>query len=75
MLAGYNDGRRKSLFTTAVYLLPLEELRNVINALGNQPELIEKPTKGRALIAADLLQQAADRHGISLKLRKKAKKG
>lgn len=75
LLAGYNDGRRKSLFTTAVYLLPLEELRNVINALGNQPELSEKPTKGRAFIAADLLQQAADRHGISLKLRKKAKKG
>lgn len=75
LLAGYNDGRRKTLFTTAVYLLPLEEMRTVMNALENQPELTEKSIKERALAAADLLQQAAGRHNISLKLRKKPKKG
>ena len=30
LLARYNDGRRKTLFNTAVYLLPLEDLRSVM---------------------------------------------
>ncbi len=71
LLAEYNDGRRKTLFTTAVYLLPLEELRTVMHVLESRPELTGKSIKERALAAVDLLQQAADRHGISLKLRKK----
>ena len=73
LLAGYNDGRRKTLFHTAVYLLPLEELRAVMAAL--RQELSEQPVKERALAAAELLQEAADRQGISLKLNKKPKKG
>lgn len=75
LLAGYNDGRRKTLFTTAVYLLPIVELRTVMNTLESRPELTGKSIKERALAAVDLLQQAADRHNISLKLRKKPKKG
>lgn len=75
LLAGYNDGRRKTLFTTAVYLLPLEELHGVLTVLNSQPELAEQPLKERALAAAGLLQEAADRQGISLKLNKKSKKG
>ena len=39
------------------------------------PELAGQPIKERALVAVELLQQAADRRGISLKLNKKAKKG
>lgn len=35
LLADYNDGRRKTLFTTAVYLLPLEELRGVLTVLNS----------------------------------------
>lgn len=75
LLAHYNDGRRKTLFNTAVYLLPLEDLRAVMAALDRQPELAGQAIKEWALAAVDLLQQAADHRGISLKLNKKPKKG
>ena len=74
LLARYNAGRRKTLFTTAVYLLPLEELRSVMAALVDQPELNGQPIEERALSAVELLQEAADRLCISLKLNKKLKK-
>lgn len=75
LLARYNDGRRKTLFHTAVYLLPLAELCAVMAALGNQSESGEQTAKERAIAAAERLQEAADRLGVSLKLRKKPKKG
>lgn len=75
LLAGYNDGRRKTLFNTAVYLLPLEDLRSVMAALSSRPELEGQPIKERALATVELLQEATDRRGISLKLNKKPKKG
>lgn len=74
LLAHYNDGRRKTLFNTAVYLLPLEDLRSVMASLENCPELCGQSIKERALAAVGLLQEAADRRGISLKLNKKPKK-
>lgn len=75
LLAHYNDGRRKTLFNTAVYLLPLEDLRAVMAALSGRPELGEQTAKERALAAAALLQEAADRRELSLKLRKHPGKG
>lgn len=75
LLADYNDGRRKTLFNTAVYLLPPADLRAVMAALDSRPELAEQPIKERALAAVELLQDAADRRGDSLKLNKKPKKG
>lgn len=75
LLAHYNDGRRKTLFNTAVYLLSLEDLQSVMAALDDRPELDGQPIKERALAAVDLLQEAADCRGISLKLNKKTKKG
>ena len=75
LLVHYNDGRRKTFFNTAVYLLPLEDLRSVMAALNNRPELDEQAGKERALAAVELFQEAADRRSISLKLNKKAKKG
>lgn len=75
LLAGYNDGRRKTFFHTAVYLLPLGALQSVMADLGSRPELAGQAVKERAMAAVELLQQAADRRGISLKLNKKAKKG
>ena len=75
LLAHYNDGRRKTLFNTAVYLLPLEELRFVMASLDSRTEPGGQTVKERALAAAGLLQEAADRLGISLKLNKKPKKG
>lgn len=70
LLAGYNDGRRKSLFCTAAYLLPLPDLREVLQALRALPE---QPIKGRADSASALLKAAAEKRGISLKLVKKPK--
>ena len=75
LLAGYNDGRCKTLFLTAVYLLPLEDLQSVMAALASRPELAAQPIKERALAAVELLQEKADRLCISLKLNKKSKKG
>lgn len=75
LLAHYNDGRRKTLFNTAVYLLPLEDLRAMMAALSGQPELGEQTAKEQALAAAALLQEAADRRGVRLKLNKKHGKG
>ena len=40
-----------------------------------RPELEDQPIKVRALATVELLQEAADRRGISLKLNKKPKKG
>ena len=75
LTAHYNDGRRKTLFSTAVYLLPLEDLRSVMAALDSRPELAEQSVKERALAAVEFLQEAADRRDISLKLSKKPKEG
>ena len=75
LLAGYNDGRRKTFFHTAVYLLPLGELQSVMADLNSRPELAGQPIKERAFAAVELLQQAAVRRSISLKLNTKAKKG
>ena len=75
LLAHYNDGRRKTIFNMAVYLLPLEDLRTVMAALNSRLELAAQPIKKRALAAVELLQEAADRQGISLKLNKKPKTG
>ena len=75
LLAHYNDGRRKTLFSIAIYLLPLEDLRAVMAALDSRPELAEQPVKERALAAVECLREAADRRGVSLTLNKKPKKG
>lgn len=75
LIAQYNDGRRKTFFNTAVYLLSLEDLRFVMDSLNGRPELDGQPIKNRALAAVELIQQAADRRGIGLKLNKKLKKG
>ena len=75
LTAHYNDGRRKTLFNTAVYLLPLEDLRSVMASLGSKPELAGQSDKERALAAVKLLLEAADRQNISLKLNKKSKRG
>lgn len=73
LLAHYNDGRRKTFFNTAVYLLPLEDLRSVMVDLEHRPEQAGTPIKERALEAVKLLQEVANFHGISLKLIKKPK--
>ena len=68
LLAHYNDGRRKTLYCAAVYLLPLEDLQTAMAELESRQGL---SLKERAAAAAELLQAATDSQGISLKLNKK----
>lgn len=75
LLTHYNDGQCKTFFNRAVYLLPLEDLRGVRAALDRQSAQGEQEVKARALAAVQLLQEAADRRGLSLKSKKKPKKG
>ena len=49
LLARFNDGRRKTLFNTAVYLLPLEDLQSVMADLNSRTELAGQSVKERAL--------------------------
>ena len=58
---------------TAAYLLPLPELRAVLDQLGSEPGLRELPPKERARTAETLLRAAADRQGLELKLRRNPK--
>lgn len=68
LMEQYNDGRRKTLFCTAANPLPLAELQTVVASLDSaHPD----ERKARAALAAALLQQAAERNGLSLQLRKK----
>ena len=75
LLARYNDGRRKTIFNTAVYLLPLEDLRSVMAILDSRWELAGQTVRERAVAAVECLQAAAQRQGISLRRNKKAKEG
>ena len=68
LLADYNDGRRKTFYCAAVYLLPMEDLQSVVANLEGQPEC---SVKERAAAAVKLLQGSADDHGVCLKLKKK----
>ncbi len=70
LLEQYNDGRRKTLYATAVNLLELESLRQIMNHLTTEATE-ETPIKEKADLAAKLMQSGADQQGISLKLRKK----
>ena len=67
LLSECNDGRRKTLFCTAVNLLSLHQLEKVMNVLQeDKTELL----KEKASLAATLLQEEAKKQGISLSLRK-----
>ena len=68
LLAHYNDGRRKQLFTTAVYLLPPPELRQTLAALDAECADVSC-VRDRAALAAQCLA-AAQAAGLELKLRK-----
>ena len=69
LLAGYNDGRKKTLFCLAVNLLELDDLRRILEKADRETGQLSP--KEKAAYAADLLQEYAVRSGIVLKLRKK----
>ena len=72
LLAGYNDGRRKSFYCLAVYLLELDDLRRAFAEIcGAIPE--DSPVKEKAVTAVGILKRAAEAGGVTLKLNKKPK--
>lgn len=72
LLQQYNDGRRKTLFCTAVNLLELDGLKAVMTQLHDRVD--EIPLEERAKRAAALLQAEAQRQSVDIRLRKKSKK-
>ena len=75
LLAGFHGGRRNSLITSSVDLGRVAVLQSVLAYRNSRTELAGQSVKERALAAVELVQQAADRRGVSLKLNKKPKKG
>lgn len=71
LLANYNDGRRKTFFLTAVNLLELDELNNILRQLETNADLDRLGLKEKSAYAAALLQNLAEQRNILLKLRKK----
>ena len=73
LLAHYNDGRKKTLFSLAANLLDLEELAAAMERIEAEagPAMAEKE---RAALAACVLKDGALRQGVELKLKKKPAK-
>lgn len=71
LLSGFNDGRKKTLFCVAVTLLDLQELQEVLRQIENRSDLETLTLKEKSAFAAGLLQAAAAKNNIELKLRKK----
>lgn len=69
LLNTYNDGRKKTLFCVAVNLLELNDLENIISELNENTSNLT--LKEKSTHAASLLQEAAKKNHIVLKLRKK----
>ena len=72
LLENYDDGRRKSFFCNTANLLDLEDLGRVMAQIEKETK-DDDTIKQKAMTAVSLLQAAADKRGIELKLRKKPK--
>lgn len=68
LLNTYNDGRKKTLFCVAVNLLGLNDLERIISKLDENT--LNLTLKEKSAHAANLLQEAAKKKTITLKLRK-----
>jgi uncharacterized protein YigA (DUF484 family) len=73
LLANFNDGRRKSFFCTAVNLLDLQDIKDVLAQIEEeiQPDM---SLKEKSTTAVSLFQSTAEKRGISLKLNKKERR-
>ena len=74
LLSGWNDGRRKSFYCLAVYLLELEDLRCAFEAI-QAAASPEDTIKEKAITAVKILKETAESRGIVLKLNRKPKEG
>ena len=71
LLAGYNDGRRKSFYCVAVNLLPLTQIEKIMEQVANHPALDTLPMKTKAAYVVSLFENDALQEGLVLSLRKK----
>ena len=67
LLGEYDAGRQKTLFALAVNLLPIRDVRGVLD----EAESLEMSKKDMAKHVSQRLRQIAEGYGIELKLRKK----
>ena len=72
LLENYDDGRRKSFFCLAVNLFDLHDMQAAMERLDSASDP-NASQKARAAYAVSLFEELADKKGVSLKLRKKAK--
>jgi hypothetical protein len=70
LLKDFDDGRRKSLYCTAVSLLALSDLNIVREYILRNFNADHISLKEKAEAVSALLREAAERNGISLELRK-----
>lgn len=70
LILNYNDGKSKGFFCLAVDLLPLSELKSIIAAINDTPDIkeMDKSTKSRRI--TDMMKAKAKDMLIELKLRK-----
>jgi hypothetical protein len=72
LLSEYNAGRQKTMFCVAVNLLDMQELREVIKEIKKKKDDMETWTlKEKSAFVVGLLQEAAAKKNIDLKLRKR----
>lgn len=71
LLAEYNSGREKTLFSLAVNLLSVEDIRAVLDDADQLAP--DTPIREKARHVSDRLREMATEKGIVLKLRKKQK--
>ena len=73
LVGEWNDGRKKSVYTTAVYLLELDDLRHAVQQVTSLSTK-EMSEKERAACMTQALQKIAEQQGLVLKLNKKQKR-
>ena len=66
----YNDGRRKSYYCTAVNLLPLSDLREIMNEIQEKIAPLNSSPKEKINEIVRLMETRAKASNIELKLRK-----
>lgn len=71
LLSRYNDGRKKALYCAAVNLLELPVLEAVLAQIDAAGQPSGLSWQAQCAYAADLLRNAAEREGGTLKLRRK----
>ena len=68
LLEKYNDGKSKALYCTAVELIPLEYIEEILNIAMNETD--NKNTKERAIKVSEKIKEKAKALNIELVLRK-----